>query len=57
MQSAWELGEDKILSSYRSNTLKPIILKHYKKKPKYIRKTFRVTAYVNFHHVTQASDH
>jgi hypothetical protein len=31
MQSAWELGEDKIMSSYRSNTLKPTILKHYKK--------------------------
>jgi len=26
------VGEDKIVSSYRSNTLKPIILKYYKKK-------------------------
>ena len=32
MQSACEVGEDNIVSSYRSNTLKPIILKHYNKK-------------------------
>ena len=31
MQSAWEVGGDKIVSSYRSNTLNHIILKHYKK--------------------------
>ena len=50
MQSAWELGEDKIVS-YRSNTLKPIILKDYQKKNKYKKKMFRVTASINFHHV------
>jgi hypothetical protein len=38
MQSAWEVGEDKIVS-YWSNTLKPIIWKHYKKN-KYKRKMF-----------------
>jgi hypothetical protein len=48
MQSAWELGEDKIVS-YRSNTLKPIILKDYQKKKIYKRKMFRVTASINFY--------